>query len=121
MAGDVHVRFPFRLDATGHVGVAHYSDHVREMIEQVLFTSPGERVNRPEFGAGAQTPPFEPLSRERVAAMEVLMRSVLHRWLGDVIIGREVEITETGSGVEVHVSYIEMATGAARDVRYTSF
>ncbi len=54
-----YLRFPFRIGAKG----AETSDriaHIREQIEQILFTTPGERVFRPEFGAGVQRLVFEP-------------------------------------------------------------
>ena len=44
--------YPFTIDNRGGVGVTDEDDHIRDMIEQVLFTNPGERVNRPDFGCG---------------------------------------------------------------------
>src|SRR5262245_62717518 len=51
--------FPFRVGAAGPA-VSRGADHVREQIEQVLFTTPGERVFRSEFAAGVKTLTFEP-------------------------------------------------------------
>lgn len=69
-----YLAFPFRVSADG-AEVSHRSDHVREQIEQVLYTDPGARVFRPDFGAGVRTLIFEPndsalweLTRQRLTA-----------------------------------------------------
>lgn len=54
-----YMAFPFRLDDNGPA-TSTRMDHIREQVEQVLFTSAGERVFRPEFGFGARQHVFEP-------------------------------------------------------------
>ncbi|SFT86687.1 GPW/gp25 family protein [Sedimentitalea nanhaiensis] len=54
-----YMAFPFRMDRGGAATVSRF-DHIRQQVEQVLFTSPGERVFRPEFGFGARRHVFEP-------------------------------------------------------------
>lgn len=54
-----YMSFPFRLGEDGPE-TSTRMDHIREQVEQVLFTSPGERVFRPEFGFGARQHVFEP-------------------------------------------------------------
>ena len=53
-----YMAFPFRLGHGGAATVARF-DHIRQQVEQVLFTSPGERVFRPEWGFGARQHVFE--------------------------------------------------------------
>ncbi len=54
-----YLRFPFRI-GQGGADTSNRIQHIREQIEQILFTTPGERVFRPEFGAGVQRLVFEP-------------------------------------------------------------
>ena len=66
------------------------------MIEQLLFTNPGERVNRPDFGSGLLQLVFAPNSPELAAALQFTLQAALERWLGDVIEVRELEVTSHG-------------------------
>lgn len=56
-----YMAFPFRMGAGGARTATRF-DHIRHQVEQVIFTSPGERVFRPEFGFGARRHVFEPNS-----------------------------------------------------------
>jgi phage baseplate assembly protein W len=107
------IAFPFRVSPAGTSATATADDHVRQMVEQVLFTSPGERVNRPEFGCGLLTFPFEPASLERLAVLEALIRSNLEQWLGDVIVLGELGVSVDDATVTVVVSYTIRRTGQA--------
>jgi hypothetical protein len=93
----MQVDFPFHTDARGRTARADDDAHVRDLIEQVLFTSPGERVNRPMFGSGLLQLVFDPSRQEMAAATQMLVQSSLQQWLGDVI---EVEdaTVEGGEG-----------------------
>ncbi|WP_232784485.1 GPW/gp25 family protein, partial [Carbonactinospora thermoautotrophica] len=88
------IAFPFRIDRRGRTADAAYEDHVRDMIEQLLFTSPGERVMRPDFGCGLLDLVFAPNSPELASALQLSVQAALQRWLGDVI---EVESLEVVS------------------------
>jgi uncharacterized protein len=93
----MQVDFPFHTDARGRTAQVDGDAHVRDLIEQVLFTSPGERVNRPMFGSGLLQLVFDPSRQEMAAATQMLVQSSLQQWLGDVI---EVEdaTVEGGEG-----------------------
>jgi phage baseplate assembly protein W len=93
----MQVDFPFHTDARGRTARVDDGAHVRDLIEQVLFTSPGERVNRPMFGSGLLQLVFDPNRQEMAAATQMLLQSSLQQWLGDVI---EVEdaTVEGGEG-----------------------
>ncbi len=76
---------PWHFDTRGRTAGTSYTDHVRDMILQFLFTMTGERVNRPNFGAGLHAGVFEPNSTLTAAALEFSVRAGLQEWLGDVI------------------------------------
>jgi uncharacterized protein len=100
------VAFPFRLDSRGRTVTSNNEEHIREMIEQVLFTMPGERVNRPDFGSGLMQLVFSPGSEELVAATQFLVQSSLQQWLGDLISVEEVAIETIDSTLTVSVRYL---------------
>ena len=75
------------------------------MIEQILFTGPGERVNRPDFGSGLQQAVFEPNSEEMAATVQFLAQGALNRWLSHLIEVNEVTVLVNDSSLEVKVVY----------------
>jgi hypothetical protein len=84
----------------------NYDTHIRQLIEQVLFTEPGERVNRPDFGSGLKQLIFAPNSSELAAAVQLLVQGSLEQWLGDLILLEAVEVENQDSRLEVTVQYI---------------
>ena len=84
------------------------------MIEQLLFTNPGERVNRPDFGSGLLQLVFAPNSPELAAALQFTVQAALQRWLGDVIDLQSLEVTSEDSTLRVVVQYAVRRTGTAR-------
>lgn len=82
---NVHIDYPYRLDSRGRTAETTDDDYLRDLIEQVLFTSPGERVNRPTFGSGILRLVFAPASPEVVATAQLLVQASLREWLGDLI------------------------------------
>lgn len=81
------------------------NEHIEQMIEQVLFTSPGERVNRPTFGTGLNQLVFAPLSDELATATQMLVQGALQQWLGDLINVVSVQVTSQDSSLNVQVAY----------------
>lgn len=111
------VAFPFQPDRHGRSAAAGYDDHVRQMIELLLFTSPGERVMRPDFGCGLLDLVFEPNSPELTSTLQLSVQGALQRWLGDVIRVEDLEIDSEEGVVRVQLQYLVLATGAqATDV-----
>jgi hypothetical protein len=90
--------------------VTSEDDHLRDMLEQLLLTSPGERVNRPDFGCGLLRYTFEPNAVELTAAVQVTVQSAIQRWLGDVIEARSVQVRSEDATVEVQVQYLVRRT-----------
>ena len=102
----MHIDYPFRFDSCGRTAQAQENKHIRDLIEQVLFTSPGERVNRPDFGCGLKQLVFAPNSNELATATECLVQGSLQRWLGDLIQVDAVEVTSEDSTIQVTVKYV---------------
>ncbi len=104
------IAFPFQFDSRGRTAQAAYDDHIRDMIEQVLFTTPGERVNRPSFGSGLLQLVFAPNSGELAAAMQFMAQGALQQWLGDLIRVNTVQVDAQDSTLNVVVSYTILRT-----------
>src|SRR5215207_6859400 len=81
MSEPAFLDFPYAVDTRGRSALTGSDDHVRDLIMQVLFTIPGERVNRPEFGCGVNQLVFAPASDALAAATEQLIHGALLRWL----------------------------------------
>jgi uncharacterized protein len=103
--------FPFRIDRRGSTATAGHDDHIRDLIEQLLFTSPGERVMRPGFGCGLAAATFEPNSPELAAALEARVHAAIQRWLGDLIEPEALDVTGDGATLRVRVQYLVRRTG----------
>jgi Bacteriophage baseplate protein W len=110
----VQFDFPFHLDPSGHTAGTDPDEHIRDMIEQLLLTHPGERVNRPDFGSGLLELVFAPNSPEVAAALELSVQAALQRWLGDVIDVQELDASSEDSTLRVTIRYLVKRTGAVR-------
>jgi phage baseplate assembly protein W len=110
----MHIDFPFHFDGRGRTASTTDDDHIRDMIEQLLFTSPGERVNRPDFGSGLLQMVFAPNSTELAAALQFTTQAALQRELGDLIDLQTLEVTTEDSTLRVVVKYVVKRTGNAR-------
>src|ERR671915_2485830 len=101
----MNVDFPYHYDGRGHTAEADDDNHIRDLIEQVLFTTPGERVNRPTFGRGLLGRVFEPNGDVLAAATQMTVQAALQEWLGDVIAVEDVQTVRADSALEVTVTY----------------
>src|SRR6476469_7331206 len=101
----MNLDFPYHFDSHGRTAAIDYDAHIRDLIEQVLFTAPGERVNRPDFGSGLLRLVFAPNSDELAAATQFLVRGSLQQWLGDLIEVNDVHVDNTDSSLFVQVQY----------------
>lgn len=106
--------FPFRIDSRGRTAEAAYDDHVRDLIEQLLFTSPGERVMHPDFGCGLLDLVFAPNSPELAATLQLSVQAALQRWLGDVIEVVSLDVESEDNVVRVELAYVVRRTGTQR-------
>jgi phage baseplate assembly protein W len=96
---------PYRFDHRGRTAESDDARHVRELIEAVLFTAPGERVMRPDFGCGVAQLVFAPNSPELAGATQMLVQGALTQFLSDCIVVREVRVEAEDSTLRVHVAY----------------
>jgi hypothetical protein len=113
------IDFPWHFDRRGRTATTGADDHIRDMIEQLLFTSPGERVNRPDFGSGVLQLIFAPNSPELAAALQFAMRAALQRWLGDVIEVQDLAVSSDDATLSIDVAYLVRRTAEVRTDTFT--
>ena len=114
----MNIDFPFHFDGRGRTATTDDDDHIRDMIEQFLFTNAGERVNRPDFGSGLLQMIFAPNSPELAAALQYTIQAGLQRWLGDVIVIQALEVTSEEATLHVDLTYQVQRT---QEVRTATF
>jgi phage baseplate assembly protein W len=102
----VNIDYPFHFDTRGRSGATDGDEHIRDMIEQLLFTNQGERVNRPDFGSGLMQFVFAPNSPELAAALQFTMQSSLQRWLGDILDVLNLEVASEESTLRILIQYV---------------
>ena len=115
-----HLDFPFHFDASGRSAQTGVADHVRDLVEQLLFTSPGERVMRPDFGSGLLALVFEPNSDALSATTQMLVQASLQQHLGHLIAVHEVQVEPDDAALRVTVRYTVLRDGSAQTATFTS-
>src|SRR5207248_6393240 len=102
----MNLAYAYRFDSRGRTAECVDDRHVRDLIEQVLFTSPGERVNRPDFGTGLLQAVFRPNTAQLVGTLQ----ADLQRWLGSIIAVEGVEVAPEEASLSVTVRYTILET-----------
>ncbi len=115
----MNIDFPFHFDSRGRTATTGDDDHIRDMIEQLLFTNPGERVNRPDFGSGLQQLIFGPNSPEVAAALKFTVQANLQRWLGDLIELQTLEVTSEDSTLSILIQYVVRRNNQRQVAQFT--
>jgi phage baseplate assembly protein W len=115
----MNIDFPYGFDSLGRTADTATDDHVRDMIELLIFTSPGERVNRPDFGSGLLQLLFAPNSPELAATVQFTLQAALQRWLGDVIDVRELTVRAQDSRLTVSLTYVVRASGTEQTATFS--
>jgi hypothetical protein len=105
------IDFPLDFDSRGRTATTSEANHIRDMIEQLIFTNPGERVNRPDFGSGLLQLIFAPNSPELAATVQFTLQAALQRWLGDVIDVRDLKVEAVDSTLTIDLKYSIRRTG----------
>ncbi len=118
MAATVYFDNPFHLDGRGRTAVTTLDDHIRDMIYQVLFTAPGERVNLPEFGCGVRQLVFMGNSGTLAAATQFLVFGSLQRWLGDLIQLNAVNVSNVEETLTIEVVYTRRDNNQREEARF---
>lgn len=113
----MNIDFPFHFDGRHRTATTGDDDHIRDMIEQFIFTNAGERVNRPDFGSGVLQLIHAPNSPELASALQFTMQAGLNQWLGDLIEVRSLEASAEDSQLLVTISYVVRRTNEARQVQ----
>ena len=115
----MQIDYSLHFDARGRTAETTEAEHIRDMIEQVLFTAPGERVNRPTFGSGVQQLVFAPNSDALAAATQVAVQGALQQWLGEAILVEAVAVESVDATLSVTVRYVVRRTQERQIERFT--
>jgi uncharacterized protein len=115
-----HLDFPYAIDGTGRSAQSSAADHVRDLIEQVLFTAPGERVMRPTFGSGLMALVFEPNSVQLAATTQFLAQASLQQHLSHLIAVQAVTVEPIDSALVVSVAYTLLEDGSNHVARLSA-
>jgi phage baseplate assembly protein W len=111
--------FPYHFDGRGRTAGSSTDQHIRDLIEQVLLTSPGERVMRPDFGSGLLAMVFEPNSTALAATSQMLIQGALQQHLGHLIAVRAVEVEAVDSTFRVEVRYSVLGDGSSQVANFS--
>jgi hypothetical protein len=106
----MNVAFPYGFDGSGRTASADFASHIGDLIEQILLTSPGERVNRPTFGSGTAQLVFAPNSDTLAVAQQRLIQAGLQQWLSGVIQVQSVKVSNPDSTLLITVQYTIIQT-----------
>lgn len=109
----MNIDFPYHFDSRGRTATTDKNDHIRDMIEQFLFTNAGERVNRPNFGSGLMQLIFAPNSPELASTLQFTVQAGLQQWLGDIIEVQALEVVSEDAKLRVDISYMVRRTQEA--------
>lgn len=105
---------PLHLDGRGRSALVDDDGHISDLVRAVLFTEPGERVNRPEFGCPLRSLLFMPADEVVAGAIATLIRAALQRWLEREIRVEAVTVEAHESTLAVTVTYLRADTGEMR-------
>ncbi len=115
----MQIDYPFHVSGSKTTATTTEEDHVRDLIEQVLFTAPGERVNRPEFGCNLMQIVFSPNSAELGAATQFLVQGALLQWLGSLIQLQQVSMASEDSTLHITIEYVLKQSQESRTVEFS--
>jgi phage baseplate assembly protein W len=112
--------FPYHFSGLGRTATTDRDDHIRDLIHQVLFTAPGERVMRPDFGAGLLSLVFEPNSTTLAAATQMLVQSALQLNLSHLIAVHSVDVRNDDAALRVDVTYSVLLDRTTHSASFTA-
>ena len=114
----MNIDYPYQFNNVGRTADATTEDHIRDLIEQVLFTAPGERVNRPTFGSGLMQLIFAPINDALAATVQMSVQGSLQQWLGDLIRVEDVQVQSDDSTLRIRVQYTVIKTMERRTAQF---
>jgi phage baseplate assembly protein W len=101
----MNIDFPYHIDSRGRTAVTDDDEHLCDMLEQLIFTGAGERVNRPDFGSGILQLIFAPNSPELASALQFTLQAAIQRWLGDIVELQALDVRSVDSTLTIDVKY----------------
>ncbi|MHC5939149.1 GPW/gp25 family protein [Nostoc sp.] len=113
-----NIDFPFHFDRYHRTASTNDASHIRDLIEQLLFTTPGERVNRPDFGCGVLSLIFAPNRPELATAMQITIQASIEHWLSDLIDLQTLEITSVDASLYIVVEYFVQSSGESQTATF---
>ena len=116
---NMNIDYPFHFDNQGRSATANDDTHIKEMLEQLLFTNPGERVNRPDLGSGLQQLVFGPNSPELAAALQFTLQAAIQKWLGDLINLQGLSVTSEEAKLNIFISYVVRRTNEQQVAQFS--
>lgn len=115
----MNIDFPWHVDGRGRTALTDDADHIRDMVEQLLFTDPGERVNRPDFGSGLLQLVFAPNNPELAATVQFTLQAAIQTWLGDVLEVNDLTVSAVDASLTIDLRYTIRRTGEERQATLT--
>lgn len=115
----MHPAYPFHIASSGLAATVGEEEHIKELIEQLLFTTPGERVNRPDFGTPFKQLVFQPTSAEMVTAVQFMIQGALQQWLGELIQVQAVQVITDDATLTVTIQYAIRQTQQTRVAQFS--
>jgi phage baseplate assembly protein W len=112
MTAPTHVGFPLRVTAQRRTTLLDDDAYLRGLVEAVIFTRPGERVNRPDFGSGIDQLVFAPAGGELADATKSLVHGALQRALGELLRVEDITVEAVESTLRVTIVYTPLISGA---------
>lgn len=113
-----NIDFPFHFDRYRRTASTSDASHIRDLIEQLLFTTPGERVNRPDFGCGVLSLIFAPNSPELATVMQITIQASIEHWLSDLIDLQTLEVTSVDASLYIVVEYFVQSSGESQTATF---
>jgi uncharacterized protein len=114
-----NIAFAYRFDGRGRTATTDDDAHLRDMIEQVLMTAAGERVNNPSFGCGVPQLVFGPASDTVAATVQFLIQSALQQWLASNILVQNLSVTPAEGSLLISITYLNRLTQEQRTASFS--
>lgn len=110
------IKHPFAVDLSrGRLAEEeNYAEHIEQMMFQILFTSPGERIDRPDFGCGVKRLVFAPNSEVSASLAQITIFQALTKWLGTAITINDVKALAIEERLEIKIAYTLKTKGERR-------
>lgn len=112
------IAFPLRLEG-GNLGMNAYESQVEQSIRLILRTGQGERVMRPDFGAGIDRLAFEPMGAVTVALVQHQVKETLTRFEPRIeVLGVTAEAKSDEGRLDVTIQYRVRRTNSVNNLVY---